>query len=200
MIPKPKPAHTLLPGLLLAASVALPGGTSAQSATPARGPGGLSTAMAEALRSPFHARTGAGGLAILQPSGVPVPHADDRQARDSAQGPSFHWVFWPTLGAAALSDLASAILLYGAAYEGSIALLVAGAAIPVLVPATVARIAGGSFAQATLGSAVGFGLGIGLFFLGQSIGLPDEGAAYGVIPIPHAFVTTVLSRLRPRTP
>lgn len=199
MITRPKPAHALLPGFLLAACAALPGGAAAQSATPAMGPGTLGAAMAEALRSPFHAWTGAGGLAILQPSVVPVPHAGHRQLRDSAQRPSFHWVFWPTLGAAALSDLAGSLLVYGAGYEGSNALLVVGVAIPVLVPATVARIAGGSFAQATLGSAMGLGLGIGLTLLGKSIGLGVEDA-FWVTPIPHALVTTVLSRLRARTP
>lgn len=203
MIRQPRIAHTLMPGFLLAACVALPGGSAAQSATPTRGPGTLSTAMAEALRSPFHAKTGAGGLAIFQPSGVPVPHAWDRQIRDSARGPSFHRVFWPTLGAAALSLGAGLFLTvggcYGSSHESCVGWSVAGGAIWVLVPATVARIAGGSFGKGVLGSALGAGLGFAAFHLGLGIGL-DDSVAWWAIPPTHAFLTTALSRLRARTP
>jgi len=198
MITKPKPAHALLPGFLLATCAALPGGSAAQSTTPAKGTGTLSTAMAEARRSPFHATNGYGGLAIFQPSGIPIPHAGDLQVRDSAGGPSFHRVFWPTLGASFLSLGAGLLLWYGAAYSDGdgefTALLVMGAAIPVLVPATVARIAGGSFAKGVLGSALGAGLGFAAFLLGLEIGL-DDSVAWWAIPPTHAFVTTALSRL-----
>ena len=90
MSTKPKPAHALLPGFLVAACAALPGGSAAQSTTPAKGTGTLSTAMAEARRSPFHATTGTGELAIVQPSGIPISRAGDRQVRDAARGPSFN--------------------------------------------------------------------------------------------------------------
>ena len=55
MITRPQPAHILLPGFMLAACVALPAGAAAQTPPPTKGTGALSTAMAEALRSPFHA-------------------------------------------------------------------------------------------------------------------------------------------------
>ena len=207
MITKPKPAHALLPGFVLAACAALPGGSAAQSATPAKGPGTLGAAMAEALRTPFHATNGAGGLAIFQPSGVPVPHAGDRQVRDSARGPSFHRVFWPTLVAAPLSHWAGIFLSYVGCYGNTSdaqcrAGILAGGAIAVLLPATVSRIAGGSFAKGTLGSAVGGGLGFGLWYLLEgSVDLEDDSVAYWLaVSITHAFFTTAFSRHRTRTP
>lgn len=202
MITKPKPAHALLPGFLLAACVALPGGSAAQSATSAKGPGTLSTAMAEALRSPFHAQTGAVGLAIVQRSGVPFHTPETGPVQDSARGPSFHRVFWPTLVAAPPSHLALWFLAYAGCYGGGgcTAGVLAGGAIAVLVPATVSRIAGGSFAKGMLGSAVGLGLGGGLAWLAiASFGVDDD-VAYWAMPITHAFVTTALSRLRARAP
>lgn len=204
MIAKPKPAHALLPGFLLAACAALPGGAAAQSATPAKGmsakgTGTLSAAMAEVLRSPFHATNGAAGLAIVQRPGVPFHTAETGQVRDSARGPSFHRVFWPTLGAAYLSLGAGLLLLLGANEEDSTALRVMSVAVPVLVPATAARIAGGSFGKGVLGSALGAGLGVATFFLGLAIGL-DDSVAWWAMPPTHAFVTTALSRLRARTP
>ena len=204
MITIPKPAHTLLPGFLLAACAALSDGAAAQSATPSKGSGTLGASMAEALRSPFHATTGAGSLAIFQPSGVPFHTPETGPVQDSARGPSFHRVFWPTLVAAPLSHLALWFLAYAGCYGGGdagcMAGLLAGGAIAVLVPATVSRIAGGSFAKGMLGSAVGLGLGGGLAWLAiASFGVGDE-VAYWAMPITQAFVTTALSRLRARTP
>ena len=79
------------------------------------------------------------------------------------------------------------------------AVSVAGGAIWVLVPATVARIAGGSFGKGVLGSALGAGLGFAAFHLGLEIGL-DDSVAWWATPPAHALVTTALSRLRARTP
>ena len=100
MTTKPRLAHTLLPGFVLAC-VALPGGTAAQSVTPAKGPGTLGAAMAEARRSPFHAKRLAEAVTIPVPVAVSAPHTGDRSAPDSAARASFHWVFWPTLAATA---------------------------------------------------------------------------------------------------
>ena len=203
MITRPKPAHALLPGFLLTACAALPGGAAAQSATPTKGPGTLGAAMAEALRSPFHAQIGAGGLGLAQRPGVRFHTPETGPVRDSAQGPSFHRVFWPTLVTAPLSHLALWFLAYAGCYGGSDAScragLLAGGATAVLVPATVSRIAGGSFAKATLGSAVGLGLGIGFARLGITSFRLDDEVAYWTVPITQAFLTTALSRLRAHT-
>ena len=202
--PKPRPAHTLLPGFMLAC-VAVPGGSAAQSATPTKGPGTLGAAMAEARRSPFHATNGAEGLDIVQRPGVPFHTPETGPVRDSARGPSFHRVFWPTLVAAPLSHLALFTLSFAGCYGNSSdaqcrAGNLAGGAIAVLVPATVSRIAGGSFAKGTFGSAVGGGLGFGLFYvLWKSFRLDDD-VAYWAVPITQAFVTTAFSRHRARTP
>lgn len=210
MITKPKPAHALVPGFLLAACVGLPGLSAAQSATPAKGPDTLGAAMAEARRSPFHATNGSEGLAIVNPAGAPTTHAGDRPVPDSARGPSFHRVFWPTLGAVFLSEVAFAgLILYcdpdgGGSGDGCTEAqwkrrLVVGGAITVLLPSAAARVTGGSFAKGVLGSALGAGLGVAAFHLGLEIGL-DDSIAYWALPTSHAIVTTAFSRLRARTP
>ena len=196
MTTKPRLAHTLLPGFMLAC-VALPGGTAAQSATPIKGPGTLGAAMAEALRGPFHATTDAGGLDIVQRPRIPFHTPETGPVQDSARGPSFHRVFWPTLVAAPLSHLALWFLIYAGCYHALDASCwagsLAGGATAILVPATVSRIAGGSFAKGALGSAVGGGLGVGLYLLLSKAFLLDDETAYWALPVTQALFTARFS-------
>ena len=193
MITKPQTAHTLLPGLMLIACVALPGGAAAQTPPPTTGTGALSTAMAEARRSPFYASGGADALTILGPVGVPTPHAGDQSAPDSANRPSFHRVFWPTLGAVFLSEMAFIYAILGCDPDsGGGGCLLLGFSTLVLGPPTAARIAGGSFSRGVLGSLAGTALGYGFFRLGIGFGL-DDSVAYWAIPTTHAFLTAAFS-------
>lgn len=188
MITRSHPAHTLVPGFLLAACVALPAGANAQTAPPITGTGSLSAAMAEAHRSPFHNATGVERLVMVQLAGVPVPRAGDRPAPDSARGPGFHRVFWPTLGGVFLGEFA--FLAGVMSYDGNFLLM--GTAALILGPPTASRIAGGSFAKGVLGSAAGLGVGWALFRLGMAVGL-DDSVAYWGIPTAHALLTTALA-------
>ena len=107
-------------------------------------------------------------------------------------GPSFRRVFWPTLGAVFLSEFA---FLYAVLEdESDLAGDVFGTAILVVGPPAVARVMGARFAPGMLGSAAGLGLGYGLFRMGIALGL-DDSTAYWSIPITHALLTTVISRL-----
>lgn len=183
------PAHTFLPGFILAACVALPAGASAQTAPPATAAGSLGAAMAEARRTPFHDGTGAEGIWTVQP-GSPFAIGGDQLAPDSAGGPSFHWIFWPTAIVTYLSDLA---FLFGAlncidTVERDVDCtlgLVMGTGAMILGPPIAARIAGGSFGKGLLGSLAGIGLTAAVH-LGLS--LPDEAA--WLYPPAHALVTT----------
>ena len=203
MITKSQPAHTLLPGFMLAACVALPGGAAAQTPPPTTGTGALSTAMAEARRSPFYASGGGDALTILGPVGVLAPHVGYQSAPDSANRPSFHRVFWPTLGAVFLSEIAFIYtILYcdpdsGGGGRGCTdaewgSHLLLGFSTLVLGPPAAARIAGGSFTRGVLGSLAGTALGYGFFRLGMGFGL-DDSVAYWAIPTTHAFLTAAFS-------
>ena len=192
MTTNPRLAHTLLPGFMLAC-VALPGGTAAQSATSTKGPGTLGAAMAEALRSPFHATGLAEAFEIHVPVAVSAPHTGDRPAPDSTARPSFHGVFWPTLAMTYLAHYSGFVLSLCVAYGciGTISDWAITLMPPVFVPATVARIAGGAFAKSLLGSAVGTGLGVTVqWLMGGKI---DSVAYWAVVPPVHAFLTAVLS-------
>ncbi len=199
MIRKPRPAYILLPGLMLAACAALPGEAAAQTTMSTRGPGTLSTAMAEALRSPFHASTVVERLVVVEPVAVSVPHPGDQQDAESSGRPSFHRVFLPTLGAVLLSEWVSLGLLADCLFdscsdaEGTAKVLTA---LPILVlsPPTAARIAGGSFTRGLLGSAAGFALGMGLSAIVDGFGV-DGSIAFLALPATHSLVTTFLSRL-----
>ena len=201
MITKPRIAHTLVPSLMLAASVAFPVGAGAQTAPPSTKSAPLSAAMAEARRSPFYTTSNVEGLTIVELALFPGPHVGDRPDPDSAQAPSFHRVFWPTLGAVFLSDVA---LNYGILHcssdsgagtsdVGCAGGLLLGTTTLVVGPPAVASIMGARFTQGLLGSAAGVGLGYGLFRLGIAVGL-DDSSAYWAIPTTHAFLTTVISR------
>ena len=156
-------AHTFLPGFMLAACMALPAGASAQTAPPTTGTGALSAAMAEARRTPFHDGTGAEGIWTVQPVS-PFAIGGDQLAPDSAGGPSFHWIFWPTAIVTFLSDLA---FLFGAlsCYDPDCTLgFVMGTGAMILGPPIAARIAGGSFGKGLLGSLAGIGLVAAVYF------------------------------------
>ena len=201
MITKPRIAHTLVPSLMLAASVAFPVGAGAQTAPPSTKSAPLSAAMAEARRSPFYTTSNVEGLTTVELALFPGPHVGDRPDPDSAQAPSFHRVFWPTLGAVFLSDVA---FIYGILHcssdsgagtsdVGCAGGLLLGTTTLVVGPPAVASIMGARFTQGLLGSAAGVGLGYGLFRLGIAVGL-DDSSAYWAIPTTHAFLTTVISR------
>ncbi len=197
--------QALVPSLVLAASMALPVGASPQTAPPlAAKSASLRAAMAEAHRIPFDTMSSVEGLTIFGPAGVSVSRVGDRPDPDSARGPSFHRVFWPTLGGTLLSEFAFLYILIQCDLDSgnpdgctdaqwarqllfATATLVAG-------PPTVARIAGASFTKGLLGSAAGLGLGWGLFRLGLAAGL-DDSYAFWAIPTTHAFLTTLVSRL-----
>ncbi|MDE0359362.1 MAG: hypothetical protein OXN92_16695 [Gammaproteobacteria bacterium] len=190
MVKKPRIAHTLVPSLLLAASAAFPVGASAQTAPPFKS--ALSAAMAEVRRSPFYSTSRVEGLSIVGMASVAVPHAGYRLDPDSTEGPSLHRVFWPTLGAVFLSEF---VFLYNVFDdESDVSGDVFGTAVLVVGPPAVARIMGARFTSGLLGSAAGLGLGYGLFRLGLASGL-DDSVAYWSIPLTHALLTTVISRL-----
>ena len=202
MITKPRIARTLVPSLMLAASVAFPVGAGAQAAPPPTKPSPLNAAMAEARRSPFYTTSKVEGLTIVELALLPGPHVGDRADPDSAQAPSFHRVFWPTLGAVALSEI---VFLYGfvscidsnnrgASYAECPGLLLLGTATMVVGPPAVASKMGARFSRGLLGSAAGVGLGLGLFYLLEAYEV-DDNTAFWALPITHALLTTVISRL-----
>lgn len=194
MVTKPRLAHTL-PSLMLAGSTAFPVGASAQAAPPSAKSAPLSAAVAEVRRSPFYATSSVDGLSRSSTlASVPVPDVGDRLDPDSAKGPSFRRVFWPTLGAVFLSEF---VFLYtvlpdqGSGLAGG----VFGTAVVVAGPAATAKAMGARFPQGLLGSAAGVGLGYGLFRLGIGAFGLDDSVAYWTIPITHALLTTVIGRL-----
>ena len=198
MITKPQRTQTLLPSLLLAACVALPAGAAAQTAPPTTEANALGTAMAQALQSPFHATAGVERLTIVGPVPVPVRRAGDQQAPASAGGPSFHRVFWPTLAATYLSDVAFLYALIhcdadsggGGCSEGErLGTLLLGSTVLVLGPPTAAMLGGGSFKKGVLGSAAGLAAGAALFGMGMAVGLDDSIAGWA-IPAAHVLLTT----------
>ena len=196
MSTKPRIARTLAPSLMLAASVAFPVGAGAQAAPPSTTKSApLSAAMAEARRSPFYTTSNVEGLTIVELALLPGPHVGDRADPDSAQAPSFHRVFWPTLGAVALSEAAFIAGFVNCLEPGDCTGgLLFGTAIMVVGPPAVASIMGARFSRGLLGSAAGVGLGFGLFYLGEASGL-DDSTAFWALPITHALLTTVISRL-----
>ena len=179
----------LAAGFMLAASMALPAGAAAQTAPPTTAAGSLSAAMAEARRTPFHNGTGAQGL-MMDRAVSPFAIGGDQLAPDSAGGPSFHWVFWPTAVVALLSDFAfflGVVNCEDAAERGVDCTLgfVMGTGAMILGPPIAARIAGGSFGKGLLGSLAGIGLVAAVYF-GLS---PPDGAVWLYPPV-HALVTT----------
>jgi len=194
--PSPHPASTVPPALALAASLALAYGAAAQTETPPVDTDALGVAMAQARQSPFHFPGASGDRGVLGAPLPRVPHAGDPQVPGPAQGPSFHRVFWPTLGSA-LGSWALAVVLSS---NNSCVLLdvrdgrcpgesrtepvmIAGSL--ALIPPAVASLAGASFYKALLGSLAGLAGGAGVGALGLE----------PLTPAVHAALTTVLGRL-----
>lgn len=195
MITKPEPAHTLFPALLLVACTVLPAGTAAQNPPPPpTETSALSASISEALRSPFHTST-VPGLAFLGP--VPVPGAGYQEVQAAANDPSFLKVFWPTLATTVVSEL---LFIYGAlcadpdsggCADGWGALWpVMGTTTVFLGPASAAKLAGGSFPMALIGSALGAGINWAIL---QG---PEIKAMVPVFPVLQAGLTTLLSLKR----
>jgi len=177
---------------MLAAYTASPVGASAQTVPPSKKSAALGAAMVEARRSPFCTTSGVEGLSIVEMASVHVPDVGERPDSDSARGPSFHRVFWPTLRAVFLSEavFSQAVL----EDESDLAGDLFGRAILVVGPPAVARIMGARFTIGLLGSAAGVGLGYGLCRVGSVFGM-DDSSAYWAIPITHAILAAVISRL-----
>ncbi len=201
MITKPRPAHTLLSGIALAACMGLPAGAVSQTAPPATETVSLSAAMAEARLTAFHASTPVERFTSVQPGGIPVPRAGDQPTADLAVGPSVHRVFWPTLGATFLSQAAFLLSVLhcdpdsaggGCGKGEALGSLLLGSTALVLGPPTAASLGGGSFTKGLLGSAAGLAAGWVLFHSGRQMGLDDSTAAWA-IPAAHALLTTSFS-------
>ena len=200
MVARPGPARALLP-FLLAVGAALPAGTTAQTSPPPAETSWLSASVSEARRSPFHSPASVPGPALLGPVLVPAPVSEGSQLAGSASDPSFLRVFLPTLLVTAAADFAGlggvVCLAYGCRGWESL-LPIFGPPALFLAPPTAAKLAGGSFGSALLGSALGVGAGWVILTnaeddparIGQS-GWPP--ATLIVVPFLHAGLTTLLS-------
>ncbi len=107
-------------------------------------------------------------------------------------GPGFNRIFWPTLGAALLSEVAFIGLGMSATEDAEI---VAASVVLTVPPAVMAKVIGGSFVGGLLGSAAGIGVGYGLYRVGIAAGI-DDSSAFWSIPITHASLTSLVSRYR----
>ncbi len=152
----------------------------------------LATAMEEARQSPFHAMAATLEPSLLDPPTPRLSHSGNPQVPDPTTGPSFHSVFWPTLGATVVSYpiafLGMACLTIdmkdGTCPGDTPILNVARAATLLLLPATAAKLKGASFKKALLGSLTGFAGGAGLGAMGMVV----------LTPVVHATATTVFGR------
>lgn len=200
MIAKWNP-RVLLPSLLLVVGAALPAGIGAQTVPPPAETSWLSASMSEARRSPFHSPASVSGPALLGSVPVPAPVTERFQLADSANDPSFLSVFMPTLLVTAAADFAGYVgvicFVYGCrGWEPLFETI--GLPALFLAPPTAAKLAGGSFGTALLGSALGVGAGLVIVAdaeddplrIGQS-GWPL--ATLIVVPFLHAGLTTLLS-------
>jgi len=179
--------------LVFTASVAFSVRASAQVEPPSMKSAPLSAAMAEVRRSPFWSTPKQGqALFAVSESRLGLTPPPIR--------PSFHRVFWPTLGAVFLSEFAFLAVTIGSCDNSPCSTgdlvfynvmawtaLVAG-------PPAVARLMGAEFAPGLLGSAAGIGVGYALFRLGVAFGW-DDSTAYWFLPITHSLLTTIVGRL-----
>ena len=195
MIARPKPVHALLAPLLLVVGAALPASTTAQSSPPPAETSWLSASMSEARRSPFHSPASVPGPALL--GSVPVPTPVDRgsQPVDSANDPTFREVFLPTLLVTPLAELVWFFWFFGLYADIDCGgdcgpWFVLGNATLFLAPPTAAKLAGGSFGNALLGSALG--VGANYLFLTAA---RDDPAVVVALPFLHAGLTTWMSLL-----
>ena len=200
MFTKPRPAHTLLNGIALAACMGLPAAAASQTAPPASETVSLSAAMAEARLSAFHTSTPVERFTSVAPGGIPVRRVGDQPTADLAVGPSVQRVFWPTLGATFLSQAAFLLSFLhcdpdsggGCGKGEELGSLLLGSTALVLGPPTAASLGGGSFTKGLLGSAAGLAAGWVLFHSGRQMGLDDSTAVWA-LPAAHALLTTSFS-------
>ncbi|MCE2398955.1 MAG: hypothetical protein J4F34_08000 [Gemmatimonadetes bacterium] len=192
MIARPKPARALLAPLLLVVGAALPASTTAQSSPPPAETSWLSASMSEARRSPFHSPTSVPGPPLLGSVPVPTPVNRGSQPVDSANDPTFREVFLPTLLVTPLAEFAwfFGLLVSIDCREDCGPWFVLGTATLFLAPPTAAKLAGGSFGTALLGSALGIGANLLLL---DAAG--DGPAVVVALPFLHAGLTTWMSLL-----
>jgi len=148
--------------------------------------------MSEALRSPFHTSPGVVELAFAGP--VPVPGAGDQETPATADDPCFLGVFLPTLAATVASELLFLYAIICASPDGGDCgsgwgtfLPVVATSAVILAPPATARLAGGSFATALIGSVLGAGMNLAIL-QGEEIPLMVP-----LFPLLHAGLTTALS-------
>ena len=174
----------------------LPGGAGAQTAAPRYEPGTLGAAVSEARRSPFHGRSALDGLATPAPSRSRPAHPP-LHAVAAPGDVTFPRVFWPSLVAAVLSDFVfmhSLTCLFGDGYcevpdDLQYGYFGLGVALAGTGPPLGARLGGGSFSKALIGSVLGFGAGLGLNLL------VDHVTAVLAVPVIHAAATAGLGAL-----
>ena len=147
----PQAPKTALLALVAFPSAALPAGLAAQVRAEPDGDM-LGAAVAEALRSPFHAPSGTGGrvaVALAGPARATAPAAV-HSPTDSL--PSFGWVFVPTLAVTYLTDVLAYAGTFGPGAGDNYALILT---VPAFVPGLVAGRIGGRYGPALAGSALG---------------------------------------------
>ena len=191
MITKPRIARTLVPSLMLAASVAFPVGAGAQAAPPPTKPSPLSAAIDEVRRSPFHASQGP-GLPTLAPDELPpkpLSHLPPQNTDFRERAVSGGNIFFFSLPVAAVLDVL--VLAKVDDHGFSINSLIALGAIA--APTLVAKLTGARTGYALAGSALGFGSGALFAKVFDKFGI-------FVAPALHAGATAVLSVLGERYP
>lgn len=185
----------LMLAVIAAPPAALPGGAAAQ--TLQRGGYAISAAIEEALRTPFHVQTGAGGSIAPRPVGAPPasPLQEAPPTPGTASVPDFATVFWPTLLATYVTDFAAIAFLLcsgnGGCIENVPVSLALGATASVVVPAAVAGRIAGRFKSTLLGSAIG----TASVSLMLAMGL-DTVLILG-LPAIHALATSAAALQRP---
>ena len=190
--------------VLSAALLLLPEASSAQR-LPRQESLSLSAAIEEAKRSPFHVRDGVSGS--VAPGTEPTAHfwsganfmVAGQETGDEmpVDGPSAGKVFLATAIAAPVANAAGLALVLGgfSTDAGDIAVL-GGGAIALLGPPIAARLVGGRFGPALLGSAVGTGLGIAtLLMVGEDSNDTTWLLSFSLYSLIHAGATTFFEQI-----
>ena len=195
---RPIPARVLLVLTAIATPpAATSGGATAQ--TLAKWDGhSISAAIEEALRSPFHARTGTDESNALRLVGdLPThPSTEGPQTPAPDSLPSFAKVFGPTLAATYLADLvgfwAAICWDYGGG-GGCIDDETINLALWVTVPIVVPALAAGGVTDRFLPGFVGSALGTVTAIVALRAIDPDSGPVVWIVPAIDAAVTTLLT-------
>ena len=195
--------------VLSAALLLLPEASSAQP-LPRQESLSLSAAIEEAKRSPFHVRDGVSGS--VAPGTEPTAHfwsganfmvaGQETGDEMSVDGPSAGKVFLATAIAAPVANAAGLALVWGGFWADAgesvwddIAVL-GGGAIALLGPPIAARLVGGRFGPALLGSAVGTGLGIAtLRMVGEDSNATTWLLSFSLYSLIHAGATTFFEQI-----